>query len=169
MSKNGRTQKDFTDLCKHCNTLRLTIRQGDSQNRVQDILPKGFCPLAFHSVYPYILTLNNRGWFNWVNYEEHVIVNCPHPQGVAMYVKGSYEEPSREVEIEVMKKSDACSLEYRVGDRFRFEGDDETMRKLAMLDNLVPYFNTEWSAAREFRCFFKGTPHRYTATMEVSA
>lgn len=50
----------------------------------EDLLPQGFCPLAFYTIFPYYQTLLNGGEFEWVTPGKNVRVQCPRSDGIVM-------------------------------------------------------------------------------------
>lgn len=130
---------DFKQICKFCNEIKLSLRYRDKTIILSDILSNNLCPLAFNSIYPYMLTLSTGGWFSWVNYKEAVIVNCPAQEGIAMYVRVSAKGPSIAVEAEVMKKNENCHKRYNLKDNFIFTFNEENREKFKLLYNIIPF------------------------------
>lgn len=133
---------EFKKICKFCNSTNVNFLNGDKRFALKDILPDGVCPLVFHSVYPYMLTLSTGGWFNWVDYNEHVIVNCPSPNGIAMYVKAPRGKLQDFIEIEVMQQNDKCYMEYELRKVFRFNTSSKDMLYLNFLYRIIPLIIT---------------------------
>jgi len=166
---------NFGAICQNYNTVNLKIRYS-FQNKeevvtLKDILPENFCVLAFHSVYPYMQTLFSGGWFNWVNYGEDVIVNCPATKGIAMYVKPSTENSPRVFEIEVMKNNCSCYKRYNLGDKFRFDFKQENAVRYKLLDGIIPFFAEFYSRENSllnFSCDYQGEGIQYQAELEES-
>ena len=132
--------QNFDCICKSIDSVNLEFIFDEGKITLREIIPDNFCVLAYHSVYPYMYTLFNGGWIDWVNYDEHVIVNCPHPEGIAMYVKGSFKHPSKNITIEVVQKSSKCFKKYELGEEFYFHFTEENALNFNMLDKIVPYF-----------------------------
>lgn len=131
--------QDFKPICKLYNRIKLSVDIGHKKFMLKEILPENVCPLAFHSVYPYLVTLLNGGWFDWVGHDEDVIVNCPSPEGVAMYVKTPSGDSPIRIKVEVMKKNDNCYKGYALKDTFIFNFNDETIFKFKLLDRIIPF------------------------------
>jgi len=89
-------------------------RRGD-KTKLADSTPDGLCSHAYHVVYPYVLTLQNRGWFTWVRRDDGVIVQCPHPKGLIMKVRLN-KRRLPEVNVEAVKARE-CPL-HKEGDVF---------------------------------------------------
>ncbi|MBU0477578.1 hypothetical protein KKC91_03300 [bacterium] len=133
--------QDFKNICKFCNEIKLNLVCGGKEFVLGDILPDNICPLAFHSIYPYIITLSKGGWLNWVGHDEHVIVNCPFGRGVAMYVKAPSLKSQQYLEVEVMKirENNECYKGYVLKKVFQFNISDENMFKLGLLYRSIPF------------------------------
>lgn len=156
--------QSFDNICRSCNSVKLKIKyrwkdKEEEEITSQDILPKNFCILAFHSIYPYMQTYFTGGWFNWVNYNEHVIVNCPHPEGIAMYIKSINKNSSSVFRVEVMKNSCKCYKRYSLRDSFYFNFNEENVLRYGMLDKIIPFFDRFSLKDRspiDFSCIYKG-------------
>ena len=138
-SKGIEFMSDFKSICELYNEFALDISCEDKKIALKDILSSEVCPLIFHSVYPYMVTLASGGWFNWVNYDEHVIVNCPSPEGIAMYVKAPSGDKPNLIEVEVMKDSQACFKGYKIKDKLTFNFNEENKVNFKLLDNLISF------------------------------
>ncbi len=161
---------DFNIFCQKYNAGRIRIKcRIDNETReisAEDLLPQGFCLLAFHSVYPYMYTYFRGGWFNWVNYDEHVVVNCPHPQGIAMYVKTNVKDKNKFV-VEVMRTEGDCLKVHRVENNFTFDFNVEKGLFFALLDSYVSFFGVK-SPQTKFSCEYNGKQVDYEITVEHS-
>lgn len=145
--------QDFHSLCKLYNGIKINLIYGNKKIALDEILPDNFCPLAFHAIYPYMLTLVKKGWFNWVDYDEHVIVNCPSPCGIAMHVKSPSINSPNQIEAEVIKKNKNCYKSYEERYSIIFNFEKENIYKFKILDQLIPHlFNDDKnnSAQKEF-------------------
>lgn len=161
--KKKLSMQNFDNICPKYNSLKLKIKyrwKGKKEElSLEDILPGNFCILAFHSVYAYMTTLFTGGWFNWVNHEEHVIVNCPSPEGIGMYVKSPHNNQSVDFQIEVMKNSCNCYKKYKLKDRFDFNFSGDNALKYEMLDKVIPFFGRFSSndcCLKDFSCMYQG-------------
>lgn len=170
------SRQDFNDICRSYNALNLKIRYSfknkEKEFILKDILPPGFCVLAFHNVYPYMETLVNGGWFNWVNYGEDVIVNCPAAQGIAMYVKPSLVNSPEGFQVEVMKNSCGCYKGYNLKDKFRFNFNEEDAVRYKLLDGIIPFiagFSSGENTLMDFSCDYKGENIQYQAEVKNAA
>lgn len=87
---------------------------------VEKIIPDGFCPLAFYSIYPYFLTLINGGAFEWVKKGEYVRVQCPKVDGVIMEaeLKVNPRLADSTVEVRILNVPGACPNGLKEGDKF---------------------------------------------------
>ena len=130
---------DFCSICKIYNSIDLKVCFDGQKFGLMDSLPDRLCPLAFHSVYPYLHTLSSGGWFNWVNYDEHVIVNCPSPAGIAMYVKGPKRNGSDYLELEVIQSNEKCYRNYVLRDFVYFQFNKENAIKYRCLEKVFSF------------------------------
>ena len=80
---------------------------------LSDIYPPGVCLHAFHTFYPYYLTLSNKGWFEWVKPGGGVFVNCPNPDGIIVKITLQ----GKVVDIRVVKSVSDCPFGYSGNDR----------------------------------------------------
>ncbi|MBF0624371.1 MAG: TIGR04076 family protein [Magnetococcales bacterium] len=116
------TDRDGMTRCRRFNRLSLRMRLDGPGGRqsltLAEILPGGLCPLAFHAIYPYVLTLARGGWFNWVGFDEHVIVHCPASQGVAFHVKAPGPGAADGVVAEVLRTRGEVPCGYPLGRSF---------------------------------------------------
>lgn len=152
----------FEGICQDCNSTKLKIvyrwEDKEEEKYLTEILPKGFCIMAFQSIYPYMQTLVNGGWFNWVNYGEHVIVNCPSPEGIAMYVKSLNAGSPHKFEIEVIKDRYQCYKRYSVKDRFPFVFDEKSAFIYEMFYRIIPFIDKSTPRDRfpmDFSCIYR--------------
>ncbi|KKR03873.1 MAG: hypothetical protein UT30_C0017G0012 [Candidatus Uhrbacteria bacterium GW2011_GWF2_39_13] len=122
-------------FCHSCTCGSFKLNGNGTVREMKDILPENICPLLFHSVYAYILTLVNGGWMNWVGHETHVIVNCPYTNGVAVYVKGN--NVPHTIEIELIKTG-VCPKAYKLGQAFIFSTRPENMLLMSMIEKAFP-------------------------------
>ena len=130
---------DFCNLCKFYNSIDIKVSIDGKKFGLMDSLPDRLCPLVFHSVYPYLHTLSSGGWFNWVNYDEHVIVNCPSPEGIAMYVKGPKNKGSDCLELEVIQSNKKCFRDYALRDFVYFQFNKENAIKFKCLEKALSF------------------------------
>ncbi len=128
------------NVCELCNC-SCEIRFNSEKISSNELLPKDLCLLAFHSIFPYLLTLSKKGWFNWVGHREHVIVNCPSTQGISMYVKSSSNKNENIYEAEIMQTRGKCAKGHQLGDVFSFKFDSDYKLKYELLDKAVPYLS----------------------------
>ena len=160
--------QNFDTLCHKYNPgcLKIKYRIDNKSGEISsaDLLPQGFCLLAFHSVYPYMYTYFRGGWFNWVNYDEHVIVNCPHPQGIAMYVKTDAKNKNKFV-VEVMRAEGDCLKGHRVENNFTFDFNPEKGLFFALLDSYVSFFGVK-SPQTKFSCEYNSKRVDYEVVVE---
>jgi uncharacterized repeat protein (TIGR04076 family) len=126
-------------------------RAGDSF-RFKDILPKGFCPLAFYSLFPYFQTLIYAGRFEWVKSGERVKVQCPKVDGVVMDIElirqGSLGEGA--VRVNVLHNSGPCPQGLIQGDTFEFDSHNQKLCFHAMA-GLIP-FTANTDERQRFTC-----------------
>lgn len=98
---------------------------------------QNFCIMAFHSVYPYYLTLTKGGWFKWVKHGDGVVVQCPNPKD-AVEMKVFKDDSSDGICVEVIRSRGECPKEYKKGDVFLL--NDKTFKFCPnALDAFVPY------------------------------
>lgn len=114
-SGEGGESIDFTGICAIVKE-KMPVPEAAS----------GFCPLALQSIIPYIFTLHNGGWFNWVNHEDTVIVNCPGPDGTAFRIGKSGDV----LEVTVEKTRNGCLWGYEKGAGFNIPDNPGAMKSL---------------------------------------
>lgn len=81
---------------KHCNfTVLLNKVFGDPENSGCSFIkekkicypfqavPQGFCPALLHVIIPYLITLSNDGWMQWVNKMKDPSKRLKIPQGAS--------------------------------------------------------------------------------------
>lgn len=128
---------DVCGLCEYTCEIKLSTESFNSD----ELLPNNLCILAFHSIYPYLLTLTNKGWFNWVSHREQVIVNCPSIYGISMYVKSSSHTDENSCEAKIMRTRGDCPNGHQLGETFLFNFDPNNKLKYELLDKVVPYLS----------------------------
>ncbi|MDO8602378.1 MAG: hypothetical protein Q7O04_00820 [Candidatus Omnitrophota bacterium] len=165
--------QNFINFCQRYNLVNLKIKykwkDAEESIALKYILPEKFCILAFHAVYPYMLTLSCEGWFNWVNYGEGVIVNCPSPEGVVMSVKPLENSHPAGMEVKITRNNRNCCMGYADSDSFIFSFDKEKGLLYKMLYNIISFsdiFLTEDSIVKEFNCFYKDDLVKYRVEPE---
>ena len=131
--------KTYPSICTACNISSVMVRGDNVCFSSKDVLPTGLCFMAFHAVFPYVSTLANGGWFNWVNYKEHVIAKCPAPKCISLFVKGFKRGSPQVIRCEVMTEAGPCFLGHEPGNEFSFDVDPESMWKLNLLFSLYPH------------------------------
>lgn len=172
-AQRGSFKQNFQNICRNYNSLKLKIkynwRNNEKEITLMDILPENFCILAFHSVYPYMKTLFAGGWFNWVNYNEYVIVNCPAPEGIAMYVKPTNNNAAGNFQLEIMKNSCKCYKRYNLKESFILNYSGENLLKCEMLDRIIPFLAKFFSGGpfvTNLSCIYKGDVVKYQVKLE---
>jgi len=73
------------------------------------------CPHAFHTFFPYFITLSNGGWFDWVEPGDGVCVHCSSPEGIITKI---YRDNGNVVRIDVVNVPGNCPCGYNRGERF---------------------------------------------------
>ena len=103
-------------------------RQGDSFN-LENILPNGFCPLAFYSIFPYYLTLLHEGRFEWVRKGQFVKVQCPKANGVVMEIELMRQKSLGEgaVRVTVIENKGVCPKGHSRGDTFELDSQNQPL------------------------------------------
>jgi len=119
----------------------VNYKEGDIIDAAE-LMPGGMCPLAFYTVYPYILTLVGGGSFEWVRKGEFVRVQCPKNDGIIMEVelkeKGDVSEGR--VEVRVHDILENCPKGHSRGDKFIFEMDSEKSGMcMALISGMIPF------------------------------
>ncbi|MDP2939647.1 MAG: TIGR04076 family protein [Candidatus Omnitrophota bacterium] len=105
----------------------------------EDLTPQGLCIFAFHSIYPYYLTLINGGRFRWVRPKNGVIVQCPNPKD-ALEMKVFLSDTRDTVRVEVIGARGECLKGHKKGDIFILSPDTFKFCPKA-LDAFIPYLN----------------------------
>lgn len=106
----------------------LGHRQGDIFN-LEDMLPNGFCPLAFYNIFPYYLTLIHSGRFEWVKRGQCVKVQCPKADGVVMEIELMRQESLGEgaVHVRVIENRGPCPKGHTRGDTFELDSHNQPL------------------------------------------
>ena len=126
-------------------------REGDFF-RLEDILPKGFCPLAFYSLFPYYQTLIHSGRFEWVKKGEQVKVQCPKVDGVVMEIELIRQSSPGEgvVRVTVVQNRGICPKGLNQGDTFEFDSQNQPFCFHAMVA-LIP-FKIHPTVSKHYTC-----------------
>jgi len=119
---------------------------------IKDIIPNNLCIHAYHSVYPYFLTLINDGWFRWVKNikfqdrnikkikdNEALIVRCPNPTGGLIMKVFPQDNNDKKIIVKVIDKKGDCP-KHKIGDKFEI---DKEAHKFCpkLFDVIYPYIN----------------------------
>ncbi len=80
-------------------------------NSPQKLLQGGFCPLFFHSLYPYFLAFTHSSRFLWVNSKKPLLVHCPHPKGVSAEIK----KTKSGLRATILESTRVCPYHYQKG------------------------------------------------------
>jgi uncharacterized repeat protein (TIGR04076 family) len=116
------------------------FKQGESF-KISDILPKGLCLFAFHTIYPYYLTLSNKGWFSWVKKDGTVIAQCPNPDGSVEFGIGRKKIDGKPtVYSEVIRTRGNCPKGLKKDDIFSFAEKNFKFCPRAIA-SMLPYIN----------------------------
>ena len=124
-------------ICPYSNE-NYSINYDEIQFYLSDVIPSNLCLATFHSIFPYIFTLKNGGWFNWVNHNEHVIVNCSSLTGAAVFIKKPSKNTQGKLSVEVMKVGSPCQYNYKLGQTFVFNVDEKNLTKLHTIYKIYP-------------------------------
>ncbi|GAB4353641.1 MAG: hypothetical protein Kow0099_37890 [Candidatus Abyssubacteria bacterium] len=113
--------------------------RGD-QFSVSTVLHEKCCPLAFHAIYPYYLTLVHAGRFEWVRKGDCVKVQCPKADGVVMGVRPVRQAGLGEsaVKVEVLEVKGSCPKNCEPGDTFDIDSNQQPFCFQAMA-GLIPF------------------------------
>ncbi|MFP4444957.1 MAG: hypothetical protein ACLFPD_01760 [Desulfosudaceae bacterium] len=106
----------------------------------QELLPPGICPYLFYTLVPYIVTLAEGGWFNWVvhtadssrrrsirplteitknlnrAFPNEVLVGCPHPE--IPVIAGVGPGPNRQIRLRLLRGDARCPAHPEAGAQF---------------------------------------------------
>lgn len=147
----------FDDICRHYDRISISFQKENEKNIRRIALPDSICPLAFHSAYAYILTLAHGGWFNWVGHNDHVIVNCPSPDGIVMRVEKPAQDSPQKVKIKVVRKKKHCCRGYEAGDFLSLDCDPHNLFGLSVAEKVIPLIsNIARSGTHEFSVDLNG-------------
>ncbi|MFH1245533.1 MAG: hypothetical protein V1662_03530 [Candidatus Omnitrophota bacterium] len=112
--------------------------------------PSGLCPLLYHSLLPYIITISEGGWFSWVKkrkdlnfrkdinaddfgkanadcrYPNEVLVHCPNINVSVIAGLGPYMERDgqQSLLLRILNKKGACAANYAAGKEIILRKDD---------------------------------------------
>ena len=118
---------------------------------VDEMFPKKFCPILFHTLYPYFLGAIFGAKYTY-NAEGDCHVCCPAEKSVDVLVKvrpndGSYGDDVADdwqnvFHAEVVKVNGPCDYEYQVGDILIFPiCNREKFACSAGINNIFPFLN----------------------------
>ncbi|MBL7071559.1 MAG: hypothetical protein ISS26_05265 [Candidatus Omnitrophica bacterium] len=122
----------------------------DFKADIAQITPNGLCPLLYHTLIPYIVTLLDGGWFGWIEkkkdtnyrkkidpkdfnkssvdrlYPNEVLVQCPNINasiivGVGPYINSRGE---REVLLRILNKKGECPNNLEIGNEIILNKND---------------------------------------------
>lgn len=153
---NNANCEDFfsikADIVEEIGNCPLGHKKGESF-KFQDILPNGFCPLAFYAIFPYYLTLIHSGSFEWVRKGEHVRVQCPKVNGVVMEVELVDQDTLGKgtVRVKVIEVKGLCPRGHKKGDRFDLSSQEQALCFKAMA-MLIPFKIKNDNRSRQYRC-----------------
>lgn len=114
------------------------------------IVPAGLCPLFYHTLIPYIITIMDGGWFSWVRktkdasyrkaidprdfdrsvvdrlYPNEVLVQCPNINAALVAGVGPHIGPSgqRGILLRVLDKKGECVNKHEIGTQIVLNKND---------------------------------------------
>ncbi|MBI5562816.1 MAG: TIGR04076 family protein [Deltaproteobacteria bacterium] len=123
------------------------------QLRASEIAPPGLCPLFYHNLIPYMMTLEHGGWFRWVRRDKNsflrrplpspltdapfkdsrvnsafpneVLVQCPnHRVSVVAGVGLAVYDGRRNIRLRMLRTLGECPAGHRVGDELSVRPDE---------------------------------------------
>jgi uncharacterized repeat protein (TIGR04076 family) len=136
---------DGSNICSNCTAKRITYRQSSNASGRTDgfdtavpgeIFPQNFCLLAFSQIFPYLKTIGEGGWFNWVTFNRKVIVRCPALRGIAYTIKAPFGRMEFS-NVEVIEAHPDCPCGYKVGDEFRFSVIEDSLAKYQIIQDII--------------------------------
>jgi len=130
----------------------LGHRTGDGFG-FEEVIPSGLCVLAFHSVYPYYVTLIHGGVFEWVRHHEFVKVQCPQVKGIIMEVESVRRGASGDgaVKVRVIKTLGGCPKGHKCGDEFVIDSGKQRFCYKA-LAGLIPFKTLAGKSDEKYSC-----------------
>ena len=115
---------------------------------MKEIVPVGLCPLLYHNLIPYILTLSNNGWFRWIRrsgadeerrtpedalftsssvnsaFPNEVLVQCPnHLASVVVGVSVNGSGAAKSIALRVLRVKGFCHAGHAKGDELKVRPD----------------------------------------------
>jgi len=118
----------------------------------QELLFPGICPYLFYNLVPYIVTLAEGGWFNWVvriadptrrrrirpltaitkninrAFPNEVLVGCPHPEISA--IAGIGPGANRQIRLRLLRGDARCPAHRQAGAQFLLNSGQDKNRAL---------------------------------------
>ncbi|MBI5873616.1 MAG: TIGR04076 family protein [Candidatus Omnitrophica bacterium] len=105
-----------------------------------DFVPENFCPLAFHTIYPYLLAFTHNANFGWLQDRASVEAQCPNPDCAVVMRLKKRAKKQKIFDIEVIGFKAACPYGMNKGKAF----SDVRLPQGACLrafDAIMPYIN----------------------------
>ncbi len=115
---------------------------------MKEIVPAGLCPLLYHNLIPYVLTLSNNGWFRWIRrsgageerrtpedalftsssvnsaFPNEVLVQCPnHLASVVVGVSVNGSGATKSIALRVLRVKGLCHAGHAKGDELKVRPD----------------------------------------------
>lgn len=105
---------------------------------LKDIIPCNLCHYAFYIIYPYYLTLHNKGWFPWVKKDKEVKIHCPNPEGITIGVSKK-KDNEKKIFVRILTQKGKCFRRYKKGDKFEITESNSFCFKA--LSSFIPYLS----------------------------
>lgn len=117
---------------------------------LSEYAPPGLCPLLYHSLLPYIITISEGGWFGWVKktkdldfrkdinaddfgranadclYPNEVLVRCPNIHASVIAGLGPYSGAGGQpgLLLRILSENGGCAANYAAGEKIILSKDD---------------------------------------------
>lgn len=93
-------------------------------------IPKGLCPQAFHTIYPYYFSYKHNSHFRWRS-KKDVVCQCPQSKGVTFLVKNN----SGQITAKVLSVG-SCPYKYKASQKFHISPQSYPSKTLSTLTPL---------------------------------
>ncbi|HAJ56600.1 MAG TPA: hypothetical protein DCL35_02395 [Candidatus Omnitrophica bacterium] len=107
---------------------------------VFDFVPKNFCPLAFHSIYPYLLAFTHNARLEWLHDRTCVEAQCPNPDSAVVMRLKKKDKINKIYDIEIIGLKADCPYGMREGVTFLNISLSQNIC-LRAFDAIMPYLN----------------------------
>ena len=105
-----------------------------------DLVPEKFCPLAFHTIYPYVMAFKQGARLGWLKDRLSVEASCPNPQCAVVMRLIKRASKHNICDIEIIGLKSACPYGMNSGNIFLDVRQPQHACWRAF-DAIMPYIN----------------------------